>query len=86
MHNLSFVFALSWEVKSLYFDRPKTLNFITRLVIRVGGVCRFLQRGVILSIPNCQESELMRVNLQLNLCPSKLTNPVLNRYFFNTLK
>ena len=33
-----------------------------------------------------QESKLTRVNLQLNLCPSKLTTPVLNRYFFNILK
>ena len=47
-------------------------------------------RGVILSIPNCQfisnrsmmnvhllsqESKLMSVNLQLNLCPSKSTTP-----------
>ena len=33
-----------------------------------------------------QESKLTRDNLQLNLCPSKLTTPVLNGYFFNTLK
>ena len=32
-----------------------------------------------------QESKLTRVNLQLNLCPSKSTTPVFNRYFFNTL-
>ena len=33
-----------------------------------------------------QESNIMRVNLQLNLCPSKSTTPVLNGYFFKTLK
>ena len=33
-----------------------------------------------------QESKLTRVKLQLNLCPSKSTTPVLNGYFFNTLK
>ena len=33
-----------------------------------------------------QESKLTRVNLQLNLCHTKLTTPVLNRYFFNILK
>ena len=33
-----------------------------------------------------QESKLTRVNLHLNLCPSKSTTPVLNGYFFNTLK
>ena len=33
-----------------------------------------------------QESKLTRVNLQLNLCPSKLTTPVLKWIVFNTLK
>ena len=32
-----------------------------------------------------QESKLTRVNLQLNLCPSKSTIPVLNRTLFNTV-
>ena len=30
----------------------------------------------------CQESKLTRVNLQLNLCPSKSTTPVLKRMLF----
>ena len=33
-----------------------------------------------------QESKLTRVNLQLNLCPAKSTNPVLNRILFPYLK
>ena len=33
-----------------------------------------------------QESKLTRVNLKLNLCPSKSTTPVLKRILFNTLK
>ena len=33
-----------------------------------------------------QESKLMRVNLQLNLCPSKSTTPVLKRIHFQYLK
>ena len=34
-----------------------------------------------------QESKLTRVKLQLNLCPSKSTTPVLERIlFFNSLK
>ena len=33
-----------------------------------------------------QESKPTRVNLQLNLCPSKSTTPVLKRIIFNTLK
>ena len=33
-----------------------------------------------------QESKLMRVNLQLNWCPSKSTTPVLKRIFFQYLK
>ena len=33
-----------------------------------------------------QESKLTRVNLQLNLCPSKLTTPVLKRILFQYLK
>ena len=33
-----------------------------------------------------QESKLTRVNLQLNLCPSKSTIPVLKRTLFNTLR
>ena len=33
-----------------------------------------------------EESKLTRVNLQLNLCPSKLTTIVLKRIVFNTLK
>ena len=33
-----------------------------------------------------QESKLTRVNLQLNLCPSKSTTPVLKRIFFQYLK
>ena len=32
-----------------------------------------------------QESKLARVNLQLNLCPSKSTNPVLKRILFQYL-
>ena len=30
-----------------------------------------------------QEPKLLRVNWQLNLCPSKLTTPVLKRILFN---
>ena len=33
-----------------------------------------------------QESKLMRVNLQLNLCPSKSTTPVLKRILFQYFK
>ena len=33
-----------------------------------------------------QESKLTRVNLQLNLCPSKSTTPVLKRILFQYLK
>ena len=33
-----------------------------------------------------QESKLTRVNLQLNLCPSKSTIPVLKRILFQYLK
>ena len=33
-----------------------------------------------------QESKLTRVNLQLNLCPSKSTTPVLKRIIFQYLK
>ena len=33
-----------------------------------------------------QESKLMRVNLQLNLCPSKSTTPVLKRILFQYRK
>ena len=33
-----------------------------------------------------QESKLMRVNLHLNLCPSKATTPVLKRILFQYLK
>ena len=33
-----------------------------------------------------QESKLTRVNLQLNLCPSNLTTPVLKRILFQYLK
>ena len=33
-----------------------------------------------------QESKLMRVKLQLNLCPSKSTTPVLKRMLFQYLK
>ena len=33
-----------------------------------------------------QESKLTRVELQLNLCPSKSTTPVLKRILFNTFK
>ena len=33
----------------------------------------------------CQESKLTRVNLQLNLCPSKSTTPVLKRILFQYL-
>ena len=33
-----------------------------------------------------QESKLTRVKLQLNLCPSKSTTPVLKRIFFQYLK
>ena len=33
-----------------------------------------------------QESKLTRVNLQLNLCPSKSTSPVLKRILFQYLK
>ena len=33
-----------------------------------------------------QESKLTRVNLQLNLCPSKSTSPVLKRTLFQYLK
>ena len=33
-----------------------------------------------------QESKLMLVNLQLNLCPSKSTTPVLKRILFQYLK
>ena len=33
-----------------------------------------------------QESKLMRVNLHLNLCPSKSTTPVLKRILFQYLK
>ena len=33
-----------------------------------------------------QESKLMRVNLQLNLCPSKSTTPVLKRILCQYLK
>ena len=33
-----------------------------------------------------QESKLTRVNLQLNLCPSKLTTLVLKRILFQYLK
>ena len=33
----------------------------------------------------CQESKLMRVNLQLNWCPSKSANPVLKRILFQHL-
>ena len=33
-----------------------------------------------------QESKLRRVNLQLNLCLSNSTTPVLNGYFLKTLK
>ena len=33
-----------------------------------------------------QESKLTRVKLQLNLCPSKLTTPVLKRILFQYLK
>ena len=33
-----------------------------------------------------QESKLTRVNLQLNLCPSKSTTPVLKRILFQCLK
>ena len=32
-----------------------------------------------------QESKITRVKLQLNLCPSKLTTPVLNRILFQYL-
>ena len=32
-----------------------------------------------------QESKLTRVKLQLNLCPSKLTTPVLNQILFQYL-
>ena len=41
-----------------------------------------------LSIHNSlsQESKLTRVQLQLNLCPSKSTTPVLKRIFFRYLK
>ena len=33
-----------------------------------------------------QESKLTRVNLQLNLCPSKSTTPVLKQILFQYLK
>ena len=33
-----------------------------------------------------QESKLTRVNLQLNLCPSKSTTPVFKRILFQYLK
>ena len=33
-----------------------------------------------------QESKLTRVNLQLNLCPSKLTTPVLKLILFQYIK
>ena len=33
-----------------------------------------------------QESKLTRVKLQLNLCPSNSTTPVLKQILFNTLK
>ena len=33
-----------------------------------------------------QESKLTRVNLQLNLCPSKSTTPVLKRILFQYIK
>ena len=33
-----------------------------------------------------QESKLTRVNLHLNLCPSKSTTPVLKRILFHDLK
>ena len=36
--------------------------------------------------PLSQESKLTRVNLQLNLCPSKSTTPVLKRILFQFLK
>ena len=47
--------------------------------------CATVQKGkdaYLLSL----ETKLTRVNLQLNLCPSKLTTPVLKRIVFNTLK
>ena len=36
--------------------------------------------------PLSQESKLAHVNLQLNLCPSKSTTPVLKRTLFQYLK
>ena len=33
-----------------------------------------------------QESKLMRINLQLNLCPSKSTTPILKQILFQYLK
>ena len=36
--------------------------------------------------PMSQESKLLLVNLQLHLCPSKSTTPVLKRIFFQYVK
>ena len=71
MHNMSFVNALSLfqhnqTEKNRNFERPKMLNFYCQtIVIRVGGVCRYLERDVNLSIPNCQLiSNRSMMNLQ----------------------
>ena len=52
-------------------------------------VCNFEHTELSIHFESLNDkSKLTRVNLQLNLSPSKYTNPVLkkNGYFFNTLK
>ena len=43
--------------------------------------CAIVQEANLLS----QESKLTRVNLQLNVCPSKSTTPILKRILFQYL-
>ena len=49
------------------------------------GECAIVKEAKVANLLS-QELKLTRVNLQLNLCPSKLTTPVLKRILFQYLK
>ena len=72
---------MSIILKGCNFEHTKlTIHFLT-----FNGECAILKKAKDANSLS-QESKLTRVKLQLSLCPSKSTTPVLKRILFQYLK
>ena len=72
---------MSIFLKGCNFEQPElSINFLS-----LNDECTIVKEAKDANLLR-QESKLTRVNLQLNLCPSKSTTPVLKRILFQYLK